>query len=42
MASETFLKVFFFTSLKYMATTKFNQAIDLQIQIAQMAVLGNV
>ena len=27
--------------LKYMATTKFNRAIDLQIQIAQMAVLDN-
>ena len=32
----------FFVSLKYMATTKFNRAIDLQIGIAQMAVLENI
>ena len=32
----------FFVSLKYMATTKFNRAIDLQIGIARMAVLENI
>ena len=29
----------FFISLKYMAMTKFKRAIDLQIKIAQIAVL---
>ena len=32
----------FFVSLKYMATTKFNRAVDLQIGIARMAVLENI
>ena len=37
MAIET--SQFFSILLKYMAATKSNQAMDLQIQIAQMAVL---
>ena len=40
MAIET--SQFFSIWLKYMATIKFNQAIDLQIWIAQMAVLENI
>ena len=40
MAIET--SHFFSILLKYMATTKFNRAIDLQIEIAQMAVLENI
>ena len=36
------LSMFFFMSLKYMAMIQFNRAIDLQIQIAQMAMLENI
>ena len=35
-------KLSFFVSLKNMATTKVNQAIDFQIQIAPVAVLENI
>ena len=37
-----FIEIFIFMSLKYMATTKYYGAIDLQIQIAQMAGLKNI
>ena len=40
MAIET--SQFFSKLLNYMAVTKFDRAIDLQIQIAQMAVLENI
>ena len=40
MAIET--SEFFSVSFKYMALTKFNWAIDLEILIAQMAVLENI
>ena len=40
MASENFSA--FSISLNYMATTKLDRAIDLQIRIARMAVLENV
>ena len=33
---------FFSVSLKFMALTKFNWAIDLQIQIGRMAVFENI
>ena len=32
----------FLPIIEYMTITKFNRAIDLQIQIAQMAVLDNI
>ena len=41
MAIETY-QFFFFIWLKYMATTNFNRAIDLQIRIARMAALESI